>query len=327
MANEEQLQSAYDQGFQAARVANEEYENKVMVKEFKKMRMELRSNGAANHITTFNGEGPEKFQKWLKEIERTRAAVSADDDRSRAFALQTLSGSAADYVTRLIQDNENITWEDLKDKLSEHYNDLADVQYARQQLRRLAQRPEESIQNYYERIMLTASNAFGPSEMSDKHVETQLIDFFIDGLRDDGLVRRLLRKSPKTLADAFKLATNEQQAQRSYDLRRGRAEVEPMEIDAMSSSRNVMPNLSYPISAHFHVLVSDIQQLRHEMTQGIEKINQRLPAELKPRHEPPRNLPFYTLRNRSERRCYGCGGFGHFAAACHAQTTRFSKNL
>ena len=326
MADEEQLQSAYDQGFQAARAANEEYENKLMINEFKNMRMELRSNGAARHITTFDGEGPEKYQKWLKEIEKARAIVNADDDRSRALVLQTVSGPAAEYVTRMINEKENITWEELKGKLSEYYNDLADVQYARQQLRRIAQRSGESIQNYHERIMLTASNAFGPSEISDKHVETQLIDFFIDGLRDDSLVRRLLRKAPKTLADAFKFATNEQQAQRSYDLRRGRAEIEPMEIDVVSSRQNVMPNQTSPtITAQLQVLKSTIEQLRHDMRMvqqnySPQQANQLNGATL-------RNLPFYTPRNRLERRCYGCGGFGHFAAACHAQTTRFSKNL
>ena len=336
MASEEQLQAAYDQGFQAARIANEEYENKVMINEFRNMRMELRANGIANLITTYNGDGPEKYQKWVKEIERMRAAVSADDDRSRALALQTLSGSAADYATRLIQENDDITWEELKKKLGEHYNDLADVQYARQQLRRLTQRPGESIQNYYERIMQIASNAFGSTEITDKHVEPQLIDFFIDGLRDDGLVKRLLRKSPKTLADAFKFATNEQQAQRSYDLRRGRTEPEPMEVDVLTSNRNFMSDhRNEQVSAQIQVLDSDLQQLRDDVTRGMEQLQQILLAGQRPRQEVPQNQfnqppvrsqQDYIPRSRQNLQCWRCGIFGHYKSECRTRSTQFSKN-
>ena len=272
--------------------------------------------------------------------------------------VQTLAGPAADYATRMIQENKEMTWEGLKKKLEDHYNGTADVQFARQQLRRLTQRADESIQNYYERIMLIASNAFGASEISDKHVEVQLIDFFVDGLRDDHLVRRLLRKSPKTLDEAFKFASSEQQAQRSYDLRRGRADPEPMEVDVLASNQQL--GCQNHFDASLLMINSDLRQQLEQKCEVIEEMQERLPPELRqqlnivmghyPTHQRPNwnhqdrqhqrsfnplqqnytlprpNQPIRPTRNHPDLRCFKCGEFGHFASTCHFQTTRFSKN-
>ena len=108
---------------------------------------------------------------------------------------------------------------------------MADLQYARQKLRRMVQTRGESVQNYYERIMTVAASAFGLAERKDRHVQQQLIEYFVDGLRDDNMVRKLIRQKPETLERALEMATNEQQTNKSFDLRRGQAKDAPTPME------------------------------------------------------------------------------------------------
>ena len=232
MAAPEELQNAYDQGYTTGRTdAQNDGPGRLITQEFEQLRLELRQQGVCQNIRTFSGEGSEKFQNWATDIERARTQLNASDERSRVLALQTLSGPAADFCTREIQENPQITWVTLKKKLSNRYNDMADLQYARQKLRRMVQTRGESVQNYYERIMTVAASAFGLAERKDRHVQQQLIEYFVDGLRDDNMVRKLIRQKPETLERALEMATNEQQTNKSFDLRRGQAKDAPTPME------------------------------------------------------------------------------------------------
>ena len=228
------LRRAYNQGMTDA---NE----KLLLKQpqdlsthFENIKLEMRAQGAADRVRIFAGENSTKFQHWLSDMNRLRTQLSADDTRSRVLALQTLTGHAADYCIRLIENEPEISWKDLRDKLSDRYNDLADIQYARQMLRRITQLSGESVQNYFEKMIKAAKSAYGNEDMNERLIQQELTEIFIDGLNDDYLVRRLIKLKPNTVEKALQLAADEQQTQKSFDLRRGTGattEQEPMEVN------------------------------------------------------------------------------------------------
>ena len=240
MDNDEVLKSAYNQG-----VADGErrigFQNNQMISDaFKALQLELRAQGASNTIRTFGGEGSQRFNEWVNDINRLRVQLGAegqpaDDERTRILVLQSLSGPAADYVTRVVQESPSISWDDLHRKLSERYNDLADAQYARQTLRRIAQRKDEGVQNYFERLLAAAKNAYSGENIKDRFIQTTITETFVNGLQDDDVAKRLIRYQPKDMETALKYAVGEQQAKRAYNLRRGnvREGPEPMEVDQL----------------------------------------------------------------------------------------------
>ena len=210
--------------------------------------MEIRMANCSSHIRSFGGDGSEKFQIWLGDLERYLLQLGgADSSRARALALQTLTGPAADFATREIRSNPDITWADLKSRLDARYNDYADVAFARQKLRRMAQSRSESVQNYYERLMVHARHAFGDDQLQDGFVQQQLVEIFLDGLVDDQMVRRLIRSKPETLERALDLSCAEQQARKAFDLRRGHnpneEAMDPMDISAVTSLGHEETNL------------------------------------------------------------------------------------
>ena len=114
---------------------------------------------------------------------------------------------------------------------------MADLAYARHKLRLMTQNRSESVQNYFERLMVQACQAYGDSQLHNQFVEQQLVEIFLDGLVDDQIALRMIRSKPTTLEKALEIATSEQQAKKVFDLRRGRKSerTETLEIDAISS--------------------------------------------------------------------------------------------
>ena len=234
--------------------------------------MELRMQSCCSNIRPFGGENSQTFQNWAQDIERNLSQLGHDDSRARTLALKTLTGPAADYATREIQDRPNISWLELKARLNKRYNDLADVLFSRQKLRQVVQSRSESVQNYFERLLSHARQAYGDGQLDNPFVQMQLTELFMDGLLCDATVKRLIRAKPKTLDQALELATSEQQAQKAFDLRRG---VNDMEIDAISTEQPESLPLNNEMSEIRALMQSNgilLQQIAQEMdsTLGAE---------------------------------------------------------
>ena len=217
----------------AAQAPQNDLPLQVLTEQFTRLEAELRAAGAHNRVGTFSGEGNgAQFTQWMKEMERVRIALKADDERMKFIALQTLSGQAADFATGLIKTDAQLTWDRLYAQLRERYSDLADVLFARQRLKRLKQKKVESVQNFFQRIISLADESYPGQNLANNVIQEQLIEIFVDGLLDNNMAKRLIRARPQNTAAALHMATQEQQATRAYELRRGET---PMEVDNVRS--------------------------------------------------------------------------------------------
>ena len=75
-------------------------------------------------------------------------------------------------------------------------------------LRQVRQKARKNIQNYAERILSLAEEAY--DNQGRDAIERQLIDIFVDGLLNDQLKLKILRDQPDTLQGAVAICTNEQ---------------------------------------------------------------------------------------------------------------------
>lgn len=203
--------------------------NDVMTENFQSIMLEIRAQGVAQHIRTFAGDSHQKFRDWSREMQRISGLM--DDGRMRLIATSTLSGPAADFVSRLIQATPTITWIDLLKEMKERYSDSSDHQFAREKLRRLRQHKGELVQNYVERLKNLAEEAY--PDINDDTVQQTLIEILSQGVLNDHLARQLIRKKHKTLDEALKYACKDQQDSRTFEFCRGsNTEDEPMDVDA-----------------------------------------------------------------------------------------------
>ena len=235
-------QKAYEEGYIRAQKESQEEIRRLMNENkkisswephFRDIQLELRSQGLSGSIRKFSGESNESFREWTADMEKAAKILAEDDERLRALALQTLGGSAGEMVARVLNEAPQITWKELKYRLTQRYSDTADREYSRQLLKRKVQRKDESVTTYFENLLTIAREAYGDQDLNNRWIQSMLVEIFIDGVCDNRVARKLIRRKPNTLHEALDIALQEQQTDRSYNLRRGET---PMEVDALENA-------------------------------------------------------------------------------------------
>ena len=340
-----ELQEAYNQGYSdhGALAQTATNQHQAVLDTMQKIQLELRAQGAAQNLQGFAGEGSDKFQLWLQDLERALTQLGGDDARARVLVLQTLSGPAAEFANREIKKNGNITWKKLREKLTARFSDMSDLAFAKQKLRRMVQDKAESVQNFYERLLTVAKSAYTEEKLQEEYIQLEMVEHFLDGLTDDGMVRRLIRLKPKTLDDALQKATDEQQVQKSFNLRRGHVteqEHTPMEVDVvtrrddqLNSTLNKMAEVlqkttdlqlgaleanSIPMDVDMvttpnNTLETTLNRMA-DMFENVQQTMQRVEQNLRTLNTWSNGKGGYTRFSGVV--CYSCGKRGHISTQC-----------
>lgn len=215
------------------------------VQAFQNLRLELSNvsqalttQGISSVVARFDGN-PKNFREWIKSIEKYAILVNVPDARKMLIAYQSSGGAVSGFIQRYMQANPNNTWAQMKTQLSVRFSDVTDSQMALSLLRQVKQKTGETIQNYAERILSLAEEAY--DNQGGNAVERQLIDIFVDGLVNDQLKMKILRDQPNTLQGAVGIATNEQnlrvRVQMSHHNYSSNNTHTPMEVDHSRGQR------------------------------------------------------------------------------------------
>lgn len=241
----------------------------------RQIQLELRAGTITQQVRKFNGDSSKRFKDWTKDLERGRRIIEGNDERMRAWALETVNGPAADFLARLVTANPNITWAEIKQNMAARFSDHADAQFALQKLRRMKQGTGETIQTFAERILSQAEDAYPGEDLNEALIQAQLKETLIDGIKEDAIARKLIRDRPDTFERAIAIATAEQQAARSFNLRR-RTE-EPMDIDAINGPQQTSEaKRVQELEAKLESVLSKLDNvLQTQGTQGARRLAQR----------------------------------------------------
>ena len=184
----------------------------------------LETRNIRDRIPTFDGtaKGPEEFHKWLREVERQKTIHCLSNSAVRKLASCSVSGSASDYLGRLLRQNPNIQWIELKQLLKVRYANFCSSIVARNSLHSIKQAPKESVQSLAERIIASSELAFSQEERGEPLVVKELINVFINALREDVIARRLIQKPPASLDAALEMAIETERNNYTFDVTRGR---------------------------------------------------------------------------------------------------------
>ena len=153
-------------------------------------------------------------------MEKYETIIQGDQARMLTFAIMTLTGVAGDYLRHLLQNAPHATWHQIRDAVVNRFSDLADQNYALKKLRQMKHGATESVQAYGERMLGLAEDAYPGQPMNQPALQRELVDVFIEGLREDPVVRKLLRNHPGDIHAAIDAAMEEQQVNRVFKAQR-----------------------------------------------------------------------------------------------------------
>ena len=160
------------------------------------------------NISTYKGDGKD-YRRWVKDVERHVQAIGGGDANRITVAVQTSTGVVADFLFRYRNDHPAATWAEIKDELASRFGEGQDAGLAQQQLRNLKRGKGESVTVFAEKILEKATEAFPGHQLDEDLIVSQLIDVFIDGLREPLACKRILRDTPATFQGAVDIAVGE----------------------------------------------------------------------------------------------------------------------
>lgn len=179
----------------------------------------LNVQAIAQFIKSYDGSNSTDYKRWIKDIERYALIHKCDDEQKQLLTFQTSSGPVADYVKRYLEGGQGRTFEGLKAALAAGFSDITDVSHALSLLSKCRQKPGQNIQLYANEMQNFVNEAYDPQKVKDQIVQQQLVEFFTDGLREDGIRLKIMRERPKTFDKAVDLAMGEQNLRERLALR------------------------------------------------------------------------------------------------------------
>ena len=210
-----------------------------------KLKSVVATMNISSAIMPYSGEDSKRFADWINDCERFAILTRVDTKDIKLLAFQTSREPISSYIRRRLDNaiTKNETWAEFKSNLAARFSFITDESVAFLMLRNARQEESESVVLFSERLINLVDNCFLAQEVDSAYVEKELLNIFINGLRSETLMYRLMKANPHTLNDAISIALNEETMRKRFDLRTGReANFEGRPSQPMTSNQTVPTN-------------------------------------------------------------------------------------
>ena len=291
----------------------------------------LKHHGVSHLVDNFSGN-PNEFESWIKSVEKYSFLEEIPTSSIKHVAYQSSKGPVSDFLSRYLPEHPNSTWEEVKKELATRYDIISDPQHALVVLQRTKQGPNEAVQNYAERLLTLAQKAYSATELVLAPIQRQLVSCFVNGLTEEYLQLKLLRKNPESLQAATVEAMAEQNirarlALRAYHGNPPQSTHEPMEVDHFRSQHKCRHcNRSthrtsdcrpFPILASnsINAITNPFRTHHPSQPRNVPYTHQRDKPQYNRSFQP--TVTSFNTRNQNIVICWRCNKPGHIARECH----------
>ena len=257
----------------------------------------------ARTIGTCDGQERGELRKWISGVDQASVWVEGADDKAVIEMLAPLlAGPLATFLTQLKKRADlaktPLTWEGIKAEIKKTFLAINEEDLLREAVHKVVQREYEEVQAYTQRFKEALRLGYTDTEQAVSVIKTQLIQRFVDGLRDHNLRRDVYREEPDDLEKAYTAAAKAERA-----LSRANAGGPP-QLPPLQSSREEEP---------MEIGAAGGEPGLAEALRRMEKRFEALELRLSRPSRPQRDWRPGTPKNIQ---CYSCGKFGHVARKC-----------
>ena len=201
----------------------------------------LQTRELVPHIQKFSGLETagmtNEFLVWLRGMDRLRMVKTLSDTTMKNICAATLTLKAADYCAKLLAENDDMPWLELRERLNERYSNPATAITAKHALRDMKQGPNESVYDLGERIIATAELAYLGDERANPYFENLVIDVLANSVVNKDTLHRLVTEKPTTFRKGLEIALEEQRNKLTFNAYRDT----PVDSDDQTGNEDDQP--------------------------------------------------------------------------------------
>lgn len=191
-----------------------------MIRQLEAVKGALDTQTVSQVVKSFEGNNPKQYRSWVRDIEKFVTLNNVPPARVIMVAYQASGGIVSEFLARYIEHGAGLDWPTAQRALAVRFGEIVDEQHALTLLARVKQNRNEPVLVYAERLQAMACEAFpAPAERNHPAVQRQLVGYFVDGLGQDTLKRKILRENSQTLEAAVGVASLEENLQKKFALR------------------------------------------------------------------------------------------------------------
>ena len=131
------------------------------------------AQGIKKIVPCFDDSNPKEFKDWIKSIEKFLTSTQVKNERVKFVAYQASKGPLSNFLKRYLSRNPEENWRRVKAELRSCFGEVVDSQHALLLLRKVRQKPNESIQVFAKRLLALGEDAF--EGIGDEFVERQML--------------------------------------------------------------------------------------------------------------------------------------------------------
>ena len=255
------------------------------------------------HPKALRFDGKTNWLSFKKKFNSYRKVMKWSETESKDYLMWSLEGKALDFFT-ITSDIEKYSFRKIIKKLEARFGVKELTETSKVKFQQASQRPDESLEDWADRVMTLATPAF--VDLPEDHLKQEAIAKFSQGCCDKDAGKHACFEHPSTMEEALNLVKHHQYISQAVDGKQSK-KGNDVSVNAVQST-----------------LEDRIEQL---IASALEELANKLQVSQQPYHQLSVNKTQQSADEKwkSSVQCFFCKNFGHFKRECRVYQSWLQK--
>ena len=253
-----------------------------------------RHGNPRKHPKALRFDGKTNWLSFKKKFNSYRKVMKWSETESKDYLMWSLEGKALDFFT-ITSDIEKYSFRRIIKKLEARFGVKELTETSKVQFQQASQRPDESLEDWADRVMTLATPAF--VDLPEDHLKQEAIAKFSQGCCDKDAGKHACFEHPSTMEEALNLVKHHQYISQAVEGKQSK-KGNDVSVNAVQSTSE-----------------DRIEQL---IASALEEFANKLQVSQQPYHQLSVNKTQQSADEKwkSSVQCFFCKNFGHLKREC-----------